>query len=47
MYETQEKVAITRVWAMPSRHTFRITPIRNLLSRYITHDSVVVDPFCG
>jgi hypothetical protein len=36
---------ITRAWAMPSRHTFTIKPIAELLKRYVKGKSV--DPFCG
>lgn len=39
-------VALNRVWAMPSRHTFAIHPIGELIERY--SDGVRwVDPFAG
>lgn len=44
-------------WAMPSRHTFTIPPIKEFVERWITahkavrgpyfRRSVIVDPFCG
>lgn len=37
---------IARVWAMPSRHTFTIAPIRQLLERWGS-EGVSVDPFAG
>lgn len=36
---------INRVWAMPSKHTFTIKPIKELLQRFETSDWV--DPFAG
>jgi len=36
---------INRIWAMPSRHTFTIKPIKELLGRYIKGDWI--DPFAG
>lgn len=39
-----------RAWAMPSRHTFRIPPIRDFVHREIaeyTEHGMIVDPFCG
>lgn len=38
---------ITRVWAMPSKHTFLIKPIKELLSRYVGDGKLWIDPFCG
>src|SRR3990167_8242 len=37
---------ITRVWAMPSKWTFTIPPIRDLLKNYGV-GSGWIDPFCG
>lgn len=34
-------------WAMPSRHTFEIAPIANMLARHTRGANVIVDPFCG
>ncbi len=34
-----------RIWAMPSKNTFSIPPIANLLSKYIKKEYIVVDPF--
>jgi hypothetical protein len=39
-------VVINRKWAMPSRHTFTIKPIRELLDRYFTTIGWA-DPFAG
>lgn len=36
---------MSRVWAMPSRHTFEIPPIGEFFGRWI--HGVSVDPFCG
>lgn len=39
-------ISIIREWAMPSKHTFTILPIRKLLNSEIT-DGLWIDPFCG
>lgn len=36
---------ITRVWAMPSRWTFTIKPIKDLLNKHVS--GYWCDPFCG
>ena len=36
-----------RVWAMPSRWTFEIIPISNLLARYVGNGKGWIDPFAG
>ena len=43
------KITITRAWAMPSRKTFSIKPIGELVDRYTMNhlDGVIVDPFAG
>lgn len=38
---------IERRWAMPSKHTFTIKPIRELLREYVRDDLIIVDPFAG
>ena len=38
-------MTISRQWAMPSPNTFSIKPIRDLLAKYISEDSKVLDPF--
>jgi hypothetical protein len=38
---------ITRTWAMPSRHTFTIKPIRRLLEKYVGCGTNWIDPFAG
>lgn len=45
--EDVAEVVISRVWAMPSPHTFEIRPIAALLDRWLFGRAVVVDPFCG
>lgn len=37
----------SRVWAMSSKHTFTIKPIKKLLSRYINNNTKICDPFAG
>jgi len=41
------EMKINRKWAQPSRHTFTIKPIADLLSRYIGDGSGWADPFAG
>lgn len=36
-----------RVWSMPSKHTFTIKPIAELLQRYIGDGTGWIDPFAG
>jgi len=38
---------IKRVWAMPSRHTFTIKPIKELLERWVKDGKGWIDPFAG
>lgn len=38
---------ITRKWAMPSKHTFLIKPIAELIARYVGNGINWVDPFAG
>lgn len=38
---------INRVWAMPSKWTFQILPIGNLVSRYVKDGKGWIDPFAG
>lgn len=38
---------INRVWAMPSRHTFKIKPISELIERYVGNGIGWIDPFAG
>lgn len=40
-------VDINRRWAMPSRHTFKIKPIAELIGRYIGGGKGWIDPFGG
>jgi hypothetical protein len=43
-----ESVRITRAWAMPNKHTFKIAPIAELLDRYVLNQGANwMDPFCG
>jgi hypothetical protein len=38
-------MTLSRVWAMPSPHTFSIPPIAALLDRWLVGYDVIVDPF--
>lgn len=39
---------ISRQWAMPNSHTFSISPIKELITRYIgSDDKIIVDPFAN
>ena len=38
---------ITRVWAMPSKNTFSIKPINELIHMYLKEDLLVIDPFAN
>jgi hypothetical protein len=38
---------ISRIWAMPSRHTFLIKPISILIAKYVQDGRGWVDPFAG
>jgi hypothetical protein len=40
-------VKVSTAWAMPSRWTFEIPPIREFVDRWLAGCGVVVDPFCG
>lgn len=40
-------IIINRVWAMPSRWTFQIPPIKKLLDRYVGDGKGWIDPFSG
>ncbi len=43
----KESVIFSRAFAMPSKHTFRIKPIADLLARYPADPMKTIDPFCG
>jgi hypothetical protein len=36
---------INRQWAMPNHNTFSIKPIKELISKYITPNIIIIDPF--
>ena len=38
---------IARQWAMPSKHTFSIKPIKNLIEKYMDESVVSIDPFAN
>lgn len=43
-----DPITFSRTWSMPSAWTFAITPIRNLLSRYVADQGRGwIDPFAG
>lgn len=41
------EIKMTRAWAMPSRHTFLIKPIGELVARYVGDGNNWIDPFAG
>jgi hypothetical protein len=43
----KSNIPMTRIWAMPSKWTFTIKPIKNLLQRYVSDGRNWVDPFAG
>ena len=43
----ENKVNIKREWAMPNSRTFTILPIRNLISKYVPNNGIVLDPFAN
>lgn len=42
-----ELPSFSRAWAMPSKATFSIPPIRNFVNRYLVVSHASVDPFAG
>lgn len=40
-------VILSRVWAMPSKWTFKVPPLRDIISRYQVDGTIWVDPFSG
>lgn len=42
-----ESMEIRRKWAMLSKHTFKIKPIKNLIEKYVKKSKVIVDPFAN
>ena len=38
---------MNRVWAMPSKNTFSIKPIKELISRYVEEGKINIDPFAN
>ncbi len=40
-------MVLERIWAMPDKYTYKIKPIRNILSRYINDKSKWADPFAN
>ena len=47
MTKEQTEIKIERKWAMPSKHTFTIKPIAELLYRYVGDGLGWIDPFAG
>lgn len=45
LVSTGRAIPMRRVWAMPSRNTFDILPIRALVKGYLNKSKVSVDPF--
>jgi hypothetical protein len=44
---TMKQIEIKRVWAMPSKHTFKIKPISRLVYKYAGNGKGWIDPFAG
>lgn len=42
-----EKIKISRIWAMPSKNTFEIKPIHELIKKYIISKNIIIDPFAN
>jgi hypothetical protein len=40
-------IQFSRVFAMPSKHTFTIKPIEELMNRYVKEGEIWADPFSG
>lgn len=38
---------INRIWAMPSSKTFKIKPIKELITNYMEHNKINIDPFAN
>lgn len=47
LLKDQPVLKITRAWAMPSKHTFLIKPISELVKRYVGDGINWIDPFAG
>lgn len=47
MDNSKKDMKIERVWAMPSKWTFQIKPIKELLNRYVGGGMGWIDPFAG
>jgi hypothetical protein len=45
--ETSQRIKINRAWAMPSKHTFLIPPIKKLVYKYVGNGIGWIDPFAG
>lgn len=45
--DIKSNIIMSRTWAMPSKWTFTIKPIRNLIWKYVKNPSNWVDPFAG
>jgi len=40
-----ERMAMSRVWAMPNADTFSVEPIHNFVWKYLSQSKVSIDPF--
>jgi hypothetical protein len=45
--QMSKEIKISRVWAMPNKHTFKIKPIAELVRRYAGDGKGWIDPFAG
>lgn len=40
-------MVISKQWAMPNSNTFSIPPIKKLIAKYLTPNSIIIDPFAN
>lgn len=43
----ENNIRFERIWAMPSRNTFEILPIKNLISEEVSLEKLWIDPFAN
>lgn len=43
----QSSIRMSRVWAMPHKYTFKVKPLRDIISRYKKPGETWLDPFAG
>lgn len=47
LVDNSRQIKMSRVWAMPSMHTFLIPPIAKLIHKYVGDGKGWIDPFAG